>query len=103
MNELSTSLDILPTILDVLDINPNLIATYPGHSLLRPSTERFIYTVGNPGDVYPVIRKNSLKALLYDTGEVCGRDLDLDPVEERAYWCTKSAWYHGPWLVQSTG
>ena len=92
-NEMFQTLDVLPTLLDAMDFPVDIIAAYPGQSMLRSLNQRFAFASQMPGGVYAQIDDGAKKAVrqYYDSPNYCGYHRERDPTETLGY-CTASGW-----------
>lgn len=92
------SLDIVPTVLDVLGADSRIIEKYVGHSVFRrregPAFVRNTFHAQIPGNSFlQVTRKEanvSYKAIMLNK-DICATDTLRDPYEEFLY-CAKEGW-----------
>jgi len=96
------TMDLLPTILDALNVAPEIISKYAGHSIFRNrgrEYDRETYHANNPGgNALQVVRKQKdhhYKAVLFKNPEdVCATDLFIDP-DEQLFYCVNEGWRKG--------
>jgi len=86
INHLTSTVDVLPTLLDILGtpFNPNL---FQGESLLRSSYRNYVFIYGNE-DELAAIDKNGIKTKISFSNTNCSiYNLNLDPKEQQSYSC----------------
>jgi hypothetical protein len=89
------SLDVVPTILDSLDIHPSITAAWEGHSMIRPPpAERRTFHLCDPGGKGPQLREGDWKVEQKTDGDLCGWDNRRDG-RERHGWCVNAGWMEG--------
>lgn len=81
-------LDIVPTILDALEVAPSLIEHYNGRSMLREQPvgdDRLMFTVESPGKTAIMLHDGSFKLALLSSGGgyFCAIDRAIDPLQEK--------------------
>lgn len=86
INQLTSNVDILPTLLDILNVqfSPHL---FQGESLLRPTSRNYVFVYGNE-DELAAINKNGIKIKLSFANANCSAlNLNHDPLEENFTSC----------------
>lgn len=99
------SIDILPTVLDALNVDPSIVERYPGHSVLREADSegvRDTFHVQLPGNQYPHMlryeEKNLYKARRSGDGDTCATEIFRDK-EELHIYCTISVSCLGKFII----
>lgn len=89
-SQFSSTLDILPSVLDALGVAPELIAPYHGRSILREGAtegERTLVSTESPGATTPLLHDGELLAARMPNHQWCAVDGVKDPDQLKPF-CT---------------